>query len=384
MKILYLVSEDYYFLRHRSLLARGVRDAGAEVFVMAHSNGMESQFRDAGFHYIPWQFSRGSVNPFREFRAIIQVLATYTRVRPDIVHHVALKPVLYGGLVARLLGVASVNAISGLGLAFTAESIKYRAMRAIWLRLMKSAMANPRAIAVFQNPENRDLLVNSGVVQAAQSVMIRGSGVDLRKFSPAPEPPGVPVVFLATRLLWTKGIQEFIDAARLLKERGVHAQFRLAGTGDPENPASASVETIARWKKEGIVDICGWVPDEEMPSALSNATLIAYPSYSEGLPRALLEAAACGRAIVATDVPGCREIVRDGHNGLLVPPRNAAALADAIELLLRSHDQRRTMGMRGRALVEHDFSDECVLEQSLAVYQSLFGERRLEAECTEI
>lgn len=371
-KLLFLVTEDWYFCSHRLPLARAAKAAGYEVVVATRVGAHAEAILAEGFKLVPIGLRRSSQNPWREIKAILEIAGIYRRERPDLVHHVALKPVLYGSIAARLTRVpAVVNALAGLGFVFASESLKARLLRP-WvvgaLRLLLDARGR---VLIVQNPDDRRMLVEGGVVKPARVRLIRGSGVDIRRFAPTPEPVGTPLVVLPSRLLWDKGVGEFVAAARLLKAQGAEARFVLVGAGDPENPATIPDGTLEAWRAEGVVE--WWGRREDMSAVLESSSIACLPSYREGLPKVLLEAAACGRPLVATDVPGCREIVIDGSNGLLVPVRDAPALADAIGRLLADPGLRVAMGRRGRELVEAQFSEERVVMQTLAVYRELAG-----------
>lgn len=365
--------EDYYFLSHRLPVAQAMLDEGAEVYVMARDNGWLEQLERLKLKVISWRISRGSLNPLRELISFIDVLRVYRRLKPDLVHHVALKPIAYGGLAARLCGdIPAVNAINGLGHAFHSESGRMRLVRWMWLRLLRIVFANKNAVALFQNPENRDVLIKSGMLpDGGRVAVIRGSGVDLQKFAPVQEPAGPVTVLLPSRFLWAKGVAEFVEAARILRKRGVQARFVLAGSCDRENPDSVPQEQINAWEKAAVIEIVPWQND--MPGLLATCHIIAYPTYHEGLPKTLLEAASCTRAIVTTDVPGAREVVQDGYNGLLVPPKDPIALANAIEQLIENPKLRQEMGHRGRERVQREFSTQIVVAQTMDVYHSLLG-----------
>jgi len=375
MKILFLVTEDWYFWSHRLPVARAVRDMGAEVLVMTRLNHLEEALKREGFCVIPWRISRGSLNPFREIFVLLQVFRAYRRTRPDLVHHVALKPVVYGGLTSRLCeGIASVNAIACLGHVFTSRSHSMRLFRRLLLMLFWMALRGKSSRTIFQNRDDRDTLVEAGVVLPAHTVIIRGSGVNHREFLPRPEPKGVPVVVMACRMLWNKGVAEFVHAARRLREEGISARFVLVGDTDPGNRAAIPAAQLHAWSESGIVE--WWGHRINMASLFTQVNLVCLPSYyGEGVPKVLLEAGACARAIVATDAPGCREVVRHGENGLLVPVRDREALTRALATLLRNSALRARMGARGREIVIQEFSEEKVVQETLSVYQELLGSR---------
>lgn len=375
-RVLYLGTEDRTFLSHRLPVAQAMLAQGAEVYVMTRDNGGREEIERLGFRVIPWRVSRGSLNPFRELISFVGVLHVYQRIKPDLVHHVALKPIAYGGLAARLCGdVPAVNAITGLGHGFHSESISMRLVRWIWLRLLRVILRNTNAVTVFQNPENRDALMKSGAFGDGQCVtVIRGSGVDAQKFAPVPEPAEPPVVLLPARFLWAKGVAEFVEAARILRNRNLGARFVLAGSCDPANPDSIPERQISAWQSERVVEIIPWQKD--MPGLLGSCHMIAYPTYHEGLPKTLLEASSCSRAIVTTDVPGAREVVRHGYNGLLVPPKDPLALANAIEQLIQNPKLRRDMGRSGRERIKREFSNEVVVAQTVDIYTSLLNQNK--------
>lgn len=361
MKLLYLVTEDWYFVSHRLPLAVAAKQAGFDVTVITRCGAKCEAIRAAGIEVMPFEMERRGLNPLGLAREVIRLARLYRRLQPDIVHHVALRPVVVGGLAARLAGVHGVvSAIAGLGYAFTGG-------RGGWLGfvlrgLLKAALA--RGMVVVQNPDDFDAVVGLGV-ERERIHLIPGAGVDVERFSPRPEPDGRPVVMLASRLLWDKGVGEFVAAARMLAGR---ARFVLVGAPDPGNPASLSEAEVRRWVEEGVIE--WWGVRDNMPEVLGKAHLVCLPSYREGLPKVLLEAMACGRAVVTTDAPGCRDCVRDGDNGLLVPVGDAGALAAAIRRLLDDPDLRRRMGARGRERAVNEFAQAIVIETTLALYRN--------------
>ena len=372
-RILYLVTEDWFFLSHRLAIARGARDAGFEVVVATRVREHGDLIRNEGFRVVPISLRRGGRNPLRDAATVVELTRLYARERPDIVHHVALKPVLYGSLAARIAGVpAVVNALTGLGYVFLSNDAAARILRIGVSVLLRFLLNQPGSRLLLQNEDDARLLVAEGIARPDNIVIIRGSGVDIARFRPAGEPLGVPVAVLASRMLWDKGIGELADAARLLKKRQVPVRILLFGDPDPENPASIPASQIAAWQAEGILE---WRPhDRDMAGALRACHIAVLPSYREGLPKSLLEAAAMGLPIVASDVPGCREIARDGENAILVPVRNAAKLAEAIERLALDPDLRRRMGARGRELVESAFTETTIVAQTLDLYRAMLTE----------
>ena len=371
MKILFLGAADSYFLTHRRALLRAFTERGAEVIIMTRVTRFEESLRGEGAWVIPWRISRGSLNPFREISSFLQVLRAYRREKPDLVHHFALKPVVYGGLAARLCGnIPSVNSLTGLGYAFATPSRRMAVLRPQLLKILQFVLGGRSAVTIFHNPADREALVKALAVPSERAFIVRGSGVNLNEFAPQPEPSGVPVVMLASRMLWEKGVGEFVTAATHLRKMGAKARFVLVGDPDPDRPrASISLDQLRALNQSGIVE--WWGHRDDMAAALAQANLVCLPSHHEGLPKVLIEAAATGRAIVATDIPGCRQIVKNGVNGLLTPVGDPGTLADAIRSLLDEPARRAEMGKRGRELAASEFAEGLVVEQTLAIYRKL-------------
>lgn len=364
-RILFFVTEDWYFCSHRLPLAIAARKAGYDVTVVTRVREHGEMIRAAGLTLVPFEIARSGMNPLRELMVLWRLFVVYRRVRPDIAHHVAMKPVLYGGLVARLVGVPGViNALAGMGWLFTSTGGGARLIKRGVRAALRHLLAH--GIALVQNPDDAELLVRLGA-PSANIRRIAGSGVDLERFHPTSEPEGVPVIVLPARLLRDKGVGEFVEAARMLRSRGIQARFLLVGDPDPANPSSIPADQLAGWLREGWVEHLGWKRD--MPGVFAQAHVVCLPSYREGLPKALIEAAAAGRPIVTTDVPGCREVVTDGVHGLCVPARNANALADALAQLIADPALRVRMGTSARARAEAEFGLDAVIAQTLALYR---------------
>jgi glycosyltransferase involved in cell wall biosynthesis len=321
---------------------------------------------------MPVDFSRKGAGLFSELRLIWRIAALYRQLRPDIVHHVALKPIVFGSIAARIARVPGVvNAIAGLGYVFASRQLKARLLRPFLRQTLKFLLSTASGKVIVQNRDDLSLLIDNQIAHQSRVVLIRGSGVNTAEFIAAPEAIGVPLIVLPARMLWDKGVGEFVEAARALKESGVRARFALVGAPDPDNYASVSEKQLRRWQTEGVVE--WWGQRKDMPSVYSESAIVCLPSYREGLPKSLLEAAASGRAIVATDAPGCREIVLHGKNGLLVPVRDVAALATALKTLIEDTALRARMGRCGRELVEKEFTIDHVVQQTLKVYQEMLA-----------
>ena len=360
----YLVTEDWYFVSHRLPMARAAHQAGFEVHVLTNVAAHGAAIEAEGFvlHPLPWR--RGSLNPLDLLTILTVIRRLYRRIAPDIVHHVALQPVVIGSLAAIGLPFARINALAGLGFAFTSPTFKARAIGFILRSLLRGLLKNPRATVLVQNPDDR-AAVRAMTVPAERIALIPGSGVDTELLQPLPEPPGPVTVGFVGRLLADKGVRTLVTAERLLRGRGRPVRLLLAGERDPANPASIPEAEIASWRKDGI-GVLGQVAD--IREVWKAAHIAVLPSRREGLPKSLLEAAACGRPIVATDVPGCREIARAGLNALLVPADDANALADAIDRLARDPDLRRRFGAAGRHIAETEFSAGRIGAAVVALY----------------
>jgi glycosyltransferase involved in cell wall biosynthesis len=285
-----------------------------------------------------------------------------------------MKPVVFGGFVARLLGMRRVvQAVPGLGYGFVGDGLAGRLRRALLIGALRLSCRWPGAAVILQNAEDLDTLVHAGAITRESAILVRGSGVAVSAITPRPEPPEPVRVVLASRMLREKGVAEFVEAARQLRDAGVRAEFLLAGEPDGCNPGSISAEQLADWDRSGAIRYLGFV--KNIPDLLLSSHLACLPTYyGEGVPKILIEAAACGRAIVTTDRPGCRDIVRDGLNGLLVQPRNSAALADALRRLIRSTELRHEYGAAGRRLAAAEFDLSIIVTQTLALYERLLEE----------
>jgi glycosyltransferase involved in cell wall biosynthesis len=306
----------------------------------------------------------------------LDLFRLFRRLRPDLVHLVTPKPVLYGGIAARFAGIdAVVAAVSGLGHVFSSDGGVAHLARPIVTTLYRFALEREHVRVIFQNPDDRAMFVRIGAVTQERAVTIRGSGVDLAAFRPAPEPGGTPVVTFAARLLKPKGVHEFVEAARRLRARGVAARFLLAGEIDPDNPTSVTREEIEQWRVGGLIEVLGQRRD--IANVFAASSLVVLPSYyAEGLPKVLVDAAACGRPIITTDWPGCRDAIEPGVTGLLVPPRDPGALADAIADLLADRARRQRMGVAARALAEREYSIHGITGAHLNVYAELLDGAR--------
>lgn len=371
-KLLFFVTVDWFFCSHFLERAKAAKEAGYEVAVMCSIDKHQTIIESSGIRIIPLSIDRRSLNPFSSLLTLFRVINVYRREKPDIVHQIALKPILLGGLAAVLTRVPNVvNAIVGCGYLFTSQKLSIRAIRACALCALSFILQRPQSHVIFENSDDMNAFIKDGLVDPKAVSLIQGAGVN-----PLNYPRGIPgalspTVILTARLLWDKGVSEFVEAARLLHGQGVQARFVVVGSSDEGNRASIGSDTLGAWQSEGIVEFLGF--RTEIPHLLEQASIACLPSYREGLPKALLEAMAAGLPCVTTDVPGCREAVTHGDNGLLVPAGEPIALANALNILIQDVGLRQRMGRRGRERIEQEFSSEIIIGQTLALYEDIIA-----------
>ena len=383
MKILLFANTEWYLYNFRLPLARYLRDQGHEVVMLSPPGPYVARLQAAGFRALTVPMQRRSLNLMRELALFQDIRQIYAQERPDLAHHFTIKCVVYGGLAARLTGVAArSHAVTCLGHVFTSDSFKTHLLRPFVRVGLLLAIGGTNSRLIVQNPDDLADFQRHHLIKPARIRLIRGSGVDTKRFRPVEHQPPHPnpapsggrgleslKILLASRLLWEKGVGEYVAAARQLRQEGIAAEFLLAGDLDPGNPASIPVEQLDRWRQDSDVTLLGHIDD--MATLLAQTDIAVLPSYREGTPRSLLEAAACGLPLVTTDAPGCREIVQHEVNGLLVPVKDAAALAAALRRLCQEPATRQRMGRASRAKALAEFDERLVFEQTLAVYEEL-------------
>ena len=382
MKVLFLVTDDWYFLSHRLDLARGARDAGMEVVVVTAPGSRVSEIEAEGFRHRPLRFHRTKSSQPRNLRVMLALTRIYEQERPDVAHHVSFLPIVFGSAAARRARVpAVVNAVTGLGHAFVGASLGRRLLRFGVERGYASAFRGPRQTVLFQNEDDREEFLARGLLKSVDCIVVPGSGVDTERFTPTvPEASeqSAPRVLHVSRMLWTKGVADSVEASRLLRERGVEHHLVLAGRTHPTNPESIPEERLRAWEEEGAATWLGHL--EDVRPELARSRVVCLPSvYREGVPKALLEASASARPVVTTDVPGCRDAVADGESGMLIPVHAPERLARALESLLTQPELCERMGRAGRERMLRGFSHRMVVERTLDCYRKLLGQSDLGA-----
>jgi glycosyltransferase involved in cell wall biosynthesis len=378
-RVLIVEGHPKYFVSHRLPWARAAREAGYEIHVTALKTGDGDLVRAEGFQYHDLAERDRGKNPAAELRFLYRLYRLFLALQPELVHFITLRSVLYGALPARLAGIPAVlNSVTGLGFLFSENTWSVQALRWGIMQFLRVALRHPNQITTFQNFDDAEIFVSRGVVPKDRTAVTPGSGVDPERFEYAEEPAmengKKPIVMLPTRLLWHKGVEVFVDAARHLRRDEVEARFVLVGDTDPENPGAVPKEQIEAWADEGPVEWWGRQASSEMPSVLQQAHIVCLPShYREGVPKVLIEAASCGRPIVTTDVPGCREIVNHDETGFQVAPKDPEELACRIRNLLDDPNLRREMGRNGRLHVENNFTATQVADKIVDAYDQLIS-----------
>lgn len=379
-KVVLFANTDWYLFNFRRTLALALQGEGYDVLLVSPAGEYGPRLRALGLRWQPLRMDRRSVNPLRESALLMRFAALLRHERPALLHNFTIKCAAYGSLAARLAHVpARINSVDGLGYVFASDERKARLLRPVVRTLLRAALHGRRAQLILQNPDDKTAFEHFKLAAPGSVDLIPGAGVDCTRYTPhaTPKHPGDPrpCVLLAARLLWEKGIAEYAAAARALKAQGRQVRFLLAGMPDPGNPAAVSEATLRAWVEEGVLEWLGHVSD--MRSLYAAVDIVALPSYyREGLPTALTEAAACGLPLITTDMPGCREVVTDGKDGLLIPPRDADALANAVARLLDSPALSQRLGTAARAKALAVFDERIIIRRTLDVYRSLLARPR--------
>lgn len=370
LRVLFIVSEDWYFVSHRLSLARAAKIKGHEVAVLTRISKHRELIESSGLTVINWPIDRSSVNIVMEIRALWVLVATIWRYSPHLIHSVALKPILYSAIACNFANVEGrIFALGGLGYVFNSKKCLARVLRPFINFFFCKIFSNERTRVIVQNTEDYKRLASLRNMQVEKIYLIKGAGVDTEAFSPAMVTYSPLLVVMHARLLFSKGIEDFVWVAENLKAKGIVANFMIAGDRDIHNPECIPSSKIEGWIARGVVEFCGY--QENAVSFLNKASVVCFPSYSEGLPKSLLEAASCALPIVAYDIPGCREVVEDCKNGYLVPLGERAELAMRVEQLLCNPRMRKEMGQIGRLKAVTQFSQEKISLETMQVWQEV-------------
>ncbi len=371
-KILLVANTDWYLYNFRLSLALELNREGYEIAFICPETDYAAEIRAAGIRLIPWALQRQTAPVWDEFQSIRALHKIYQVEKPDLVHHFTIKPVLYGSLSARLAGIpAVVNSITGRGYVFQELSGKVSFLRLLIEKMFIIVYKGLNVGTTFENASDKLFFIESGLIPEKNCWLVNGVGVDTDWFTYTPEPPAKPVLIVFPgRLLWSKGVGILVEAARILKKR-LRARVVLIGKPDPGNPETIDEVIIQSWIEEGVVEWWGW--QTNMKEIYHQSHIVVLPSMGEGLSKSLLEALSCGRPIIATDVPGCREVVIPGVTGYLVPKNDSAALADKLEELCRDSELRHQMGLAGRRLAKEEFTDVKINHEIRMIYTSMIA-----------
>lgn len=372
--LMMVVNVAWYFNLHRLALARAAFAAGFEVHVVTAPDKPQDaeQIERAGLIYHPLNIQRGRFRPLQDVLIAWRLYRLYRRIRPDVVHHITIKPVLFGTLAARMARApAVVNSMSGLGFVFTGLDRIAAVRRACVLMAYRLLFASRRVRVIFENRDDMQMFIEKRIASPSRAQVIRGVGVDMARYDAEKTPQTLPLVILPGRMLWDKGVREFCEAARTLKMQGVNARFALVGPLDPDNPAAIPQSWLEEQQASGVVE--WWGGRADMTAVYAQTSIVCLPTYREGLPTVLVEAAASRCAVVATDVPGCREIVAHERTGLLVPARDAPALSRALKRLIEDPELRTRCVGAAYAFVTAELSEEKISAQALSVYQQMLS-----------
>jgi len=365
-RLLYVVNDAGFFLSHRLPIALAARDAGYDVAIACPADDKSSKIIAAGLRHIELPLPRGGLGPLGELRAILALDRLFASFKPDLAHLITSKPIIYAGLVSRRRGIPAVAAVSGLGHVFIDGGLKAKMLRPLALLGYRLAMGRKGLFPIFQNRDNLALFRDAGALRE-EPTLIRGSGTDLAMFDPEPADNLVPRLVLPARMLFAKGVAEFVEAARILRARGIKAEFVLVGDPDPANPASIPQKQLEAWNADGVIRWEGYRAD--IDAVLKDSDIVVLPSHNEGFPKTLVDAAAAGRAVVTNDVTGCRDAVIPDETALLAAAHDAADLADTMQRLIEDRDLRLSMGRAGRALAQEHYAIERIVQQHLDLYR---------------
>ena len=374
LKIVFVVTEDWYFCSHRLELAVEAQKAGYDVIAVTRMTKHQELIQRSGISPVNFRtIRRSSFNPLRELATFLELLLILKREKPDLVHLVALKPIIYGALAAKILKVPfQVHAFGGLGFIFSSNRILAKFLKLITCKSLKLTFKRSNCRLILQNNDDFGIMTERIGIKKNNVCLIRSAGVNLDAFKVSELPPTTPIVMLASRMIWDKGISEFVQAAEKIKEKGIESRFVLIGEPDEENPSSVPIEKLRQWNRAGHIE--WWGGRNDMPKEISKSSIFCLPSYyGEGVPKVLIEAMSCARPIVTTDMPGCRDLVVNEENGIIVRPKDWINLSEAIEKLITDQKLCKKMGLAGRRIAEENYSLKKITSETLKVYEDLIG-----------
>lgn len=372
-KLLFIVNVDWFFVSHWLPLARAAKLAGYEVHVATTPTGKSEVLLNSEFTYHNLSIDRSGINPFSELKSTLAIYRLLKQLKPDVVHLMTIKPILYGGLAARLARVpAVVVGVTGLGFVFISNKTYVRLLRYVVVQCYKIAFHHKNIFVTFENESDKAYFLQEKLVNESQVRVVNGAGVDLETFRYTVESLDKTIITFAGRLLRDKGFFELIAAANIIKSSyGDHVEFWIVGLPDPVNPASITQAELDKLQAEKVVTFLGFQPN--IASIFAKSNVVVLPSYREGLPKVLIEAAACGRAVITTDVPGCRHAIIPDVTGLLVPPKQVEPLVKAITRLIENVSFRSRLGLKGRELAEQRFAVDKISADYLYMYNKLLS-----------
>ena len=369
-KVLFVISEDWALISHRLHLVDEAILKGYEVGLATHITKYHDLLESHGIKVFHWRLNRKSLNPFLEIKSFLALCYILWLFKPNIIHAVAKKPVIYAGLARMIFTKASfVSALGGVGFIFNSKTLKAKILKPIIKLLLKLSLLGNRTRLIIQNKDNLKVVQNLGILDNNYIRLIKGAGVEIDKFTPSPIPNGIPIVILPARMLWDKGVNEFVKVAKRIKARGIKSLFVLVGDIDFHNPETIEQKQIDKWVASGVVK--QWNRRNDIEKVYRQASIVCLPSYNEGLPKVLIEAGSCSRPVVAFDVPGCREVIKNGVNGYLVEFGNEDALETAIINLIKDKELRIKMGKKGRKIVEANFSSKIINTQTFNIWNEV-------------
>lgn len=370
-RILFIISEESYFLSHRLNLATEALEKGYKVGLLCNQGKNTDLIKEKGVEVFNFSLSRTSLSPLNHIKTIIQISRIFRLFKPDLIHAVAIKPVIFSSLVSKFQNHESrVFALGGLGFIFSSNKILAKLLRPFIILFLKYCLSGGKTRLIMQNKDDCQKFWDLKLIEPCKTRLIEGAGVDTELFLPKEEKfKKIPTVILPARLLWDKGIGEFVEAAKIIKSKSITARFILVGSQDIHNPENIKSQVIDKWVDQELIEYWGF--SDDMPKIMRKASIVCLPSYQEGLPKALIEAASCAKPIVTTDVPGCKEVVSHGLNGYLVKERDSKELAFFLEELILDKNLRYSMGQEGRRIVLDRFAENLITKKTRKVWEEV-------------